>query len=304
MKVLGAIHSIYDGGKKMRSEYERCADGVPSISNLLQNVSTKNFGPFIDSLEKHDYIIVRQEEIALDPDRKIEYKLLRDNDIRLFLAVPIKMNGKLMGLIGVANPTQNIASHDFLQNIGFFVYDAMQKHEINDRLLALSLKDELTGLPNRYCYDQALESMRGEASPNTGILFADLNGLKYINDHFGHRYGDEYLKKFSESLAQSFGEDNVYRISGDEFVVIEKGVDPDVFKKQEANLEEDIVIKGFEVASFGAIHSSRCSEPLRLINEAESIMYEKKKKFHANRPVMSDEEKEAYYKKRFPFLPR
>jgi len=54
------IHSIYNGGKKMRNEYERCADGVPSISNLLQNVSTKNFGPFIDSLEKHDYIMVRQ----------------------------------------------------------------------------------------------------------------------------------------------------------------------------------------------------------------------------------------------------
>jgi len=54
------------------------------------------------------------------------------------------MKGKLIGFIGVANPTQNITSHDFLQNIGFFVYDAMQKHEINDRILALSLKDELT----------------------------------------------------------------------------------------------------------------------------------------------------------------
>lgn len=254
-------------------------------------------------MSKHNCLVIKKEDLDYNPDREDEKMFFALASINLVIVVPIKMNGEVTGIIGVIGPKQNTENHSFLKNIAFFVYDAIQKHLLHDQLVSLSKTDELTGLPNRYCYDQALEAMRGEISRNVGVLFADLNGLKYINDHFGHRSGDQYLKAFAQTFFSSFGPNNVFRISGDEFVVIEKGISQSSFDEQVKTFGEDVLIKGFEVTSFGSVYYKQCSNPLRLINEAEAIMYDRKKAFHAGRPPMSDEEKEDYYRKRFPFLP-
>lgn len=71
--------------------------------------------------------------------------------------------------------------------------------------------DPLTGTHNRQAFTQA--------SYNT-VVIADMDSLKFLNDNYGHRVGDEYLCKMANALVAECGVDNVYRLSaGDEFAI-------------------------------------------------------------------------------------
>ncbi|MDO4466952.1 MAG: GGDEF domain-containing protein [Bacillota bacterium] len=73
------------------------------------------------------------------------------------------------------------------------------ENEVNTkRLMHL---DELTKLNNRLAFNQFISHLKCE---NIGIIFADINGLKYVNDHFGHMKGDSYILEFSKILLQVF----------------------------------------------------------------------------------------------------
>ena len=85
-------------------------------------------------------------------------------------------------------------------------------------------RDELTGLYNRNYYETNIGKIVQDAltkKQNVGLYIFDLNGLKYVNDNFGHPKGDKILKDFSSLLSSSVrAYDDVIRLGGDEFVVI------------------------------------------------------------------------------------
>lgn len=85
--------------------------------------------------------------------------------------------------------------------------------------------DQMTGLYNRrYCM-KILENYVAE-NIRFSVCFADLDRLKYVNDNYGHAYGDEYIKVAAKLLKERFrDEDVVCRFGGDEFVVLVKGCD-------------------------------------------------------------------------------
>jgi diguanylate cyclase (GGDEF)-like protein len=92
----------------------------------------------------------------------------------------------------------------------------------NDSLSHLAYADGLTNLPNRAKSDSILESLNNTDSDYC-IISIDLNGLKPVNDKFGHLAGDKYIKDFSKVLENTFGKDTfTARIGGDEFLVIIK----------------------------------------------------------------------------------
>lgn len=70
--------------------------------------------------------------------------------------------------------------------------------------------DPLTGALNRRAFDKDLRPF---------VAVVDLDSLKYVNDSFGYRWGDYMLETLAHALQTAFGEDNVYRLHGDEFAV-------------------------------------------------------------------------------------
>ena len=91
------------------------------------------------------------------------------------------------------------------------------------RMDTIAHHDALTGLQNKSAYDEAAVRIdRKIISGNATftIIVVDVNFLKRVNDTYGHEKGNAYLIANSRAIAQVFGEDNVYRIGGDEFVVI------------------------------------------------------------------------------------
>ena len=85
-------------------------------------------------------------------------------------------------------------------------------------------KDSLTGVGSKIAYDEAVRKLqndidRGECR-KYAIIMIDINNLKYINDTYGHEYGDEYIKGCCSIICDIFKRSPVFRIGGDEFVVI------------------------------------------------------------------------------------
>lgn len=98
-------------------------------------------------------------------------------------------------------------------------YDELKKRE--KRLYNLSYYDQLTGLYNRRYYEEELVRLDREENLPLTFIMADVNGLKLINDSFGHRVGDELLKNVANAILASCRKGEVpARIGGDEFIII------------------------------------------------------------------------------------
>lgn len=103
------------------------------------------------------------------------------------------------------------------------------KNKDRDKLFTLAYTDSMTGVYNRNAYEERLEKLRRSHTrlDNITIVVTDINGVKAINDTYGHHTGDEAIKLTAECLKKTIGEQaDIFRIGGDEFVCI---AEKDVF---------------------------------------------------------------------------
>jgi len=112
----------------------------------------------------------------------------------------------------------------------------------------VAYKDSLTGLKNSTAYAEATEKLNNEIAhgkPKFGILVADVNNLKNTNDTYGHGIGNELIIHSAKILADTFRTSTVYRIGGDEFVVILEGNDlecyPMLIKKMDEAFSHEYI---------------------------------------------------------------
>ena len=162
----------------------------------------------------------------------------------------------------------------------------------------LAYHDKLTGLGNRAKYDID----KNELSRNDiCIFYIDANHLKDTNDKLGHKYGDQILTTITDSMKKIFDNNFLYRIGGDEFVIFEKGIAREIakdkifqFKKLLSNYSKEN--KPIEVsASCGFACSDGVKTLNDLIEDAESMMYEEKRKTHTSRMFNADNEYDPNY---------
>ncbi|WP_124065094.1 GGDEF domain-containing protein [Clostridium sp. E02] len=100
------------------------------------------------------------------------------------------------------------------------ITDVTYQRETEAYLEIMAYKDELTGLNNRRSCFQTIETFIQDGG-SFALCMIDLDGLKFVNDRFGHLYGDEYLKMVSQELENETGEkDFTCRFGGDEFIVL------------------------------------------------------------------------------------
>ncbi len=163
------------------------------------------------------------------------------------------------------------------------------RQRVLEELRTLSLSDELTGLYNRRgFFILAEQQIKIAARTRRGMLLvsADLDGLKGINDRFGHHEGDRALVDAAQILRQSFREsDIISRIGGDEFVVLvteKPEINPDVlFRRLKENLEvynsrvKRPLYISMGVATFDPQNPVSLNE---LLVQADKSMYRNKKR--------------------------
>ena len=155
------------------------------------------------------------------------------------------------------------------------IYIGIEK-ESKDILMAKLLRtDTLTGLSNRNLYEErVLFYKNSEVVSNLGVIFCDVNGLKYVNDNFGHAKGDQLIIKFGNILKNHFTLYEVFRISGDEFIVLVNGQSDKMFANLYKELREDIAREN-SIASCGQSFGMD-KDIYSLIASAEKNMYDDK----------------------------
>lgn len=151
------------------------------------------------------------------------------------------------------------------------------------KIKELAFSDSLTGVRNRHYLNQMLDNWP-ESVAYTGVIFCDLNKLKFTNDNYGHDAGDKLICNFANILRSLFQTEDIIRYGGDEFVIIIKGIAQDKFNLLLRDF--DNVNKQDEVpyASIGYLWDKNCTDLQNLINQAENKMYLDKNEFYKKYP--------------------
>jgi len=170
------------------------------------------------------------------------------------------------------------------------VRDISERKKMEEILRTMSITDELTGLLNRRGFFSLAQKQLKAAERSKrimSVIYADLDGLKEINDTLGHKEGDAALLEFAELLKDTFRESDIIgRLGGDEFAVVVEVSEPDSELTIKRRLEERLAVvndrKGRHyilLISLGIVRHdpyNPCSID-ELISQSDKLMYANKK---------------------------
>ena len=151
-----------------------------------------------------------------------------------FLFSPLHFGGSTIGYMVIRNAKYLMEKQHLFQVVNLLtnamedMYKKEQLEQMNNKLSKLYIKDPLTGLFNRMGYQQMGENyfdIMHARNQKILVFFIDLDRLKYINDNFGHEYGDLAICTTAEAIRNNCSSDGVpCRIGGDEFVLVQSFV--------------------------------------------------------------------------------
>ena len=261
--------------------YEYAMNGVTAEKDNLQEVPMEMLDIWMDSFRKNGlYYIPDIEEEQGQP----YYETLKMQDITRLLAVPLNSDGKIIGFLGVDNPRLHYEDHTLLSSIQYFLTDSLKAKERKACLQYMSYRDMLTTLYNRNRYIQVLEGMQAKTVIKTSVAYIDINGLKRVNDLYGHEAGDRLIINTARSMLAILPE-NAYRVGGDEFVLICFDMDEKVFRSKVRDICDSIAAKRISV-SVGVVWEESSSELETMLRRADDLMYAEKKKYYEKHGTM------------------
>ena len=227
------------------------------------------------------------EDYGTDPRRMPDVVV---EGLRAVISAPVYQRGELVGALSLGtrrrgrrySEIEREAVIAFAEHAGLALNDAKAAEETAHQ----AFHDPLTGLANRALFVDRLAQARTRASAvgdSVGVLFADLDGFKTVNDSLGHAAGDQLLIIVGQRLASVVGAtDTVARFGGDEFAILAEDVRQPIEIARMARLalealERVIEVEGREVfitASIGI--AVGLDEPEDLLRNADLAMYEAK----------------------------
>ena len=204
---------------------------------------------------------------------------------------PLIPRGQFLGYIMAINFDTESTAHirDTLELTTYFIASEIANNRFIDQLKALNNVDLLTGVMNRNAMNTRVaglcEAQGSEPWPE-GLVFVDLNGLKYVNDHHGHAAGDMMLKNAAIILKSTFAGDEIYRVGGDEFLVMLSKTDEADMLEKIADIKKKSEL--FENVSFAAGSSllSGGQDIKKALDEADARMYRDKDAYYRAHPAM------------------
>lgn len=288
LSIIGDFHKanrayIFEFNKEntyIYNTYEWCAKGVSKEIDNLQEIPIEVIANWIKMFEKEGefYISSLQKDIK---ENALEYQILEAQGIDSLMAAPLKKDGKIIGFLGVDNPSENINNSYLLHTVPLFILDDLDKRRMINELERQSYIDTLTDLYNRNKYNQVIKSLQKSNLDSVGIMYADLNGLKYANDTYGHEYGDYIIGKTAKLLKKHFN-DCIYRIGGDEFICICPNIEKADFDKKLEAIRRTLEIENEFSLSIGQIWTQEIDDIVKQIQYCDELMYIDKQRYYTS----------------------
>ena len=273
---------IFEGKKNcsVNNTFEWCAEGVSAEIDSLQNVPYEAVSWWYDIFDTYNHLVIENIEDIKEKE-PLTYEYLKPQNIHSLVTAPLKKGDEIFGFFGVDNPPEYTIQNAtyIVEIVAHFLVSLLEKKKLMDKLERMSYEDHLTGFYNRNALNDFLEeNVRVE---NIGMVFCDVLGLKRVNDTLGHQAGDDLLTRASECLRNTFRKNDIYRIGGDEFLIICKDIGEDVFKGRVNELRKKM--GNYDVKmSLGSVWKPLSSGIEQMIYEADALMYEDKRAYYAS----------------------
>jgi diguanylate cyclase (GGDEF)-like protein len=260
--------------------YEWCAAGVTPQKENLQNLGYDVLEIWEEEFREKESVIIRELEEIRESDPKM-YDCLKPQQIHSLVAGPLYQDEQgLVSFFGVDNPEADRLSNISLlfQILGHFLVSLLRWRDLVSRLEVMSYRDQLTGCGNRHAVSKYAQALKPDES--IGMLYADVTGLKRLNDTEGHKAGDALLVRAAQCLQAAFGERAVFRIGGDEFLALCAGITEAELGRRVERLQQEMAARNVLLA-MGSVWRPDSCEPIdKLLKQADQRMYENKRDYY------------------------
>ena len=217
------------------------------------------------------------------------YDSLCKHDIRNIILYAVRNNKMLVGFIWAANydTSKRMQIKETLELTTFLISAVIANHQFVSQLEFKSSTDGLTQLFNRNAMNERVDKLVSgkDELPNTmGIVLADLNGLKTVNDDEGHDAGDKLLIRAAALLKLAFGDYEIYRAGGDEFFVFCPEITADKLIEQVKQLNS--LANSTPDVSFacGSVYLTGKYDIRNAMKTADERMYKDKQEYYRQHP--------------------
>jgi diguanylate cyclase (GGDEF)-like protein/PAS domain S-box-containing protein len=230
---------------------------IEEVFNIVNEFTREKSENIVEQVMKNGKILEIANHTTLIPKNGLE------KPIEYSAAPIVQETGEIVGIVLVFR-------------------DFSEKKQKQDEILYLSYHDVLTGLHNRRFYEEEIKRLDTEKNLPISIIIADVNGLKLVNDAFGHDKGDELLKKAAASIQSACRTDDIVaRWGGDEFVILLPKTNPEEVKdiiKRIKKLYSNQQVNALSVSiSFGWETKRKTDEDIqKVLKSAEDYMYRHK----------------------------
>ena len=230
-----------------------------------------------------DFEFIKQQDLRW-------YNSLTQAHVDSLVLLPLEYNSHIIGFIWVTNFDTSNTLHirESLELSSFFIASEIANFQLVHQLEMLSNMDLLTCVKNRNAMNNWVTQFLNGKIPHKSIatIFADLNGLKPVNDNQGHNAGDKLLQNAAWILKETFSDGEVYRAGGDEFLVIALDKTKEDIDNRIQKLHEKSEIPGNVSFSMGYYYDDEGCDIRKAMHEADVRMYEDKKQFYARHPEL------------------
>ena len=218
------------------------------------------------------------------------------------LFMPIHFRSRTVGFFVIRNAVYLMEKQYLFRVLNVLISAMENLHEkekleyMNHALTELSVRDTMTGLYNRLGYQQIAcryFEEKKKKEENLLIMFADMDKLKHINDHYGHEYGDEAIKLIASAILHNIPEPSIpIRMGGDEFLIMNQIIPEEkaegLIHKIQNEIQAQVEQKNlpFELSfSIGCIRTDWTADRNldEYVKEADEIMYQEKSRKKLNR---------------------
>ena len=270
-------------GNRISNTFEWCREGVTSEMGELQDLNYEEYTGVWDRYLRTNSSVVIPDIEAIRQTDAITYDCLKKQNIHSLMEAPMYHDHNLSGYLGVDNYKESDAADMkyLLENMAVYLSRKKDIHDLMDRLRYLSENDILTGVHNRNAMNRRLSSLKAE-DRSLGIIYVDLNNLKWTNDTYGHSVGDSRLRDMSALMKSVCPPQDIYRLGGDEFVAFLDGADKESFKKTLDKFRKAAEGRSIHVA-VGGKWIPHASSLVRGMRDAEHRMYSEKRRSHEGR---------------------
>ncbi len=217
--AMGAVIELAEGDEMVY----RAATG--STENLL-GLRLKKTGSLSGLCVEHNEILICQD---VETDSRVNLEACRKVGVSSMVVAPLKHHSTVVGVLKVFSAKTAAFGEEDIQALGLLseLVAAAMHHSTEygtDRIFYQATHDGLTDLANRSLFYDRMRFSLNQAGRNKhlmGVIVLDMDGLKQVNDQWGHRAGDAAIKEFGSRLKSTARDsDTVARLGGDEFAII------------------------------------------------------------------------------------